>query len=56
LRCDAGLKNGNLARLLHSGEITSTGGGKVLALAAQLLCHRQLPKDPTTPYPAKKWS
>jgi len=37
---------------LHVGEITSTGGGK--AFAAQLLCQRQLPKDPTTPYPAKK--
>jgi len=52
LRCAAGLKVGNIARLLHVGEITSTGGGK--ALAAQLLCHRQLPKDSTTPHPAKK--
>jgi len=53
LRYEARLKTGNVAKLPHSGEITSTGGGKVLALAAQLLCHRQLPKDPTTPYPAK---
>jgi len=31
------LKSQNVARLLHSLEITSTGGGK--AFAAQLLCH-----------------
>jgi len=33
------LKSQNVTRLLHAGEITSTGGAKVLAFAAQLLCH-----------------